>query len=78
MPCTPARLHRRTLLLSAAAAVAAPQVVRAAANATPLPPMTEGPFYPRPDWRAPTAQTAQLPREGNLRWQCRHVLLVPA
>ncbi|MEI6028162.1 MAG: intradiol ring-cleavage dioxygenase [Betaproteobacteria bacterium] len=48
----PARLHRRTLLLSAAAAVAAPSVARAAGNATPLPPMTEGPFYPPPAWRA--------------------------
>jgi protocatechuate 3,4-dioxygenase beta subunit len=48
----PARLHRRTLFLSAAAAVAAPQVARAAGNGTPMPPMTEGPFYPRPDWRA--------------------------
>jgi protocatechuate 3,4-dioxygenase beta subunit len=38
--------------LGAASAVAAPQVVRAAGNGTPLPPMTEGPFYPRPDWRA--------------------------
>ena len=53
MSCTPTRLHRRTLLLSAAAAaVAAPHVVRAAGNATPLPPMTEGPFYPQPAWRA--------------------------
>jgi protocatechuate 3,4-dioxygenase beta subunit len=53
MHSAPTRLHRRTLLLSAAAAaVAAPHVVRAAGNATPLPPMTEGPFYPRPDWRA--------------------------
>jgi protocatechuate 3,4-dioxygenase beta subunit len=53
MSSAPTRLHRRTLLLSAAAAaVAAPQAVRAAGNATPLPPMTEGPFYPRPDWRA--------------------------
>ncbi len=52
MPCAPDRLHRRSLLLSAAAAVAAPQVVRAAGNATPLPPMTEGPFYPQPAWRA--------------------------
>lgn len=52
MPSAPDRLHRRTLLLSAAAALAAPQAVRAAANATPLPPMTEGPFYPQPAWRA--------------------------
>jgi len=47
-----ALLPRRTLLLGAAAALATPQVVRAAANATPLPPMTEGPFYPQPAWRA--------------------------
>jgi protocatechuate 3,4-dioxygenase beta subunit len=40
------------LLSAAAAAVAAPHVVRAAGNATPLPPMTEGPFYPQPAWRA--------------------------
>ena len=53
MSSAPTRLHRRTLLLSAAAAaVAAPHVVRAAGNATPLPPMTEGPFYPQPAWRA--------------------------
>jgi len=53
MPAAPTRLHRRTLLLSAAAAaLAAPQLVRAAGNATPLPPMTEGPFYPQPAWRA--------------------------
>ncbi|MFY8082352.1 MAG: intradiol ring-cleavage dioxygenase [Rubrivivax sp.] len=53
MSHTPTRLHRRTLLLSAAAAaVVAPHVVRAAGNATPLPPMTEGPFYPQPAWRA--------------------------
>ena len=47
-----AALLRRTLLLSAAAALATPGVVRAAAHATPLPPMTEGPFYPQPAWRA--------------------------
>ena len=53
MSHTPTRLHRRTLLLSAAAAaVAAPHVARAAGNATTLPPMTEGPFYPQPAWRA--------------------------
>jgi protocatechuate 3,4-dioxygenase beta subunit len=52
MTSTFARLPRRNLLLSAAAALAAPQLVRAAANATPLPPMTEGPFYPQPAWRA--------------------------
>lgn len=47
----PDHIPRRSLLLSAAA-LAAPQVVRAAANPTPLPPMTEGPFYPQPAWRA--------------------------
>ena len=52
MRSAPDRLHRRTLLLGTAAAVAAPQVVRAAGNVTPLPSMTEGPFYPQPAWRA--------------------------
>ena len=79
-----ARLDRHTLLLSAAAALAVPQVVRAAANATPLPPMTEGPFY-QPAWRArgPFARDwdADLTRvapDGGLRWQARHMLVVPA
>lgn len=27
---------------------------------------------------AQTSKTAQLAREGSLRWQCRHVLVVPA
>ena len=39
---------RRLLLRGAAAMLAAPWIVRAA----PLPPMTEGPFYPSRAWRA--------------------------
>jgi len=85
MSSAPTRLHRRTLLLSAAAAaVAAPHVARAAGNATPLPPMTEGPFYPQPAWRARgpfagdwDADTRVAP-DGGLRWQARHMLVVPA
>ena len=51
MPRLSARPPRRTLLLGAAAVVA-PRAVWAAGNATPLSPMTEGPFYPQPAWRA--------------------------
>ena len=49
MSRTPVRFTRRNLLLSAAG-LATPSVSRA--TATPLPPMTEGPFYPQPSWRA--------------------------
>jgi protocatechuate 3,4-dioxygenase beta subunit len=49
----PAPLPARRLVLAAgAAALALPFVARPARAATLLPPMTEGPFYPRPDWRA--------------------------
>jgi protocatechuate 3,4-dioxygenase beta subunit len=51
MPPIPANLHRRVLLLGATAAVATPWVARASGTETPLPPMTEGPFYPQPAWR---------------------------
>ena len=51
MTSTSVRQPRRTLLLGAAA-LAAPKVVWAVANANPVPPMTEGPFYPQPAWRA--------------------------
>lgn len=58
MPATlprplPRSLPRRRLVLAAgAAALALPRLMLAAPAATVLPPMAEGPFYPRPDWRA--------------------------
>ena len=42
---------RRRLLLATAATLALPLVARTARAATPLPSMTEGPFYPQPAWR---------------------------
>ncbi len=44
--------RRRLILCTTAAALALPFVARPARAASVLPPMTEGPFYPRPDWRA--------------------------
>jgi protocatechuate 3,4-dioxygenase beta subunit len=54
MPATtPAPLPRRRLVIGAAAAtLALPFALRPARAAAVLPAMTEGPFYPRPDWRA--------------------------
>ena len=51
MTLVPARLTRRTLLRGATASVAAPWATHASGPATPLPPMTEGPFYPQSAWR---------------------------
>ena len=51
-PPKPALPRRRLIVCSAAAALALPFVARPARAASVLPPMTEGPFYPRPDWRA--------------------------
>lgn len=42
---------RRRLLLATAATLAFPWLARPARAATPLPTMTEGPFYPQPAWR---------------------------
>lgn len=42
---------RRRLLLATAATLTLPGLVRPALAATPLPSMTEGPFYPQPAWR---------------------------
>jgi protocatechuate 3,4-dioxygenase beta subunit len=49
---TPARPLRRRLVLGTAAVLALPGLPRPARAAAVLPPMAEGPFYPRPDWRA--------------------------
>jgi hypothetical protein len=50
---TPSLLPRRRLVLcTTAAALALPFMARPARAAAVLPAMTEGPFYPRPDWRA--------------------------
>ena len=50
-PTTPLP-RRRLILCTTAAALALPFVARPARAASVLPRMTEGPFYPRPDWRA--------------------------
>ena len=54
MPAShPTPLPRRRLVFGAAAAtLALPFVALPARAASVLPRMTEGPFYPRPDWRA--------------------------
>ena len=46
------RPRRRLVLAAGAAALALPRLALAAPAAVALPPMAEGPFYPRPDWRA--------------------------
>ena len=50
-PTTPLP-RRRLILCTTAAVLALPFAARPARAASVLPPMTEGPFYPRPDWRA--------------------------
>jgi len=49
---TPAKPLRRRLVLGTAAVLALPGLPGPAHAATVLPPVAEGPFYPRPDWRA--------------------------
>lgn len=66
--------HPRRLVLCAAAALALPFVARPARASTPLPPMTEGPFYPTPRWRAQgpfagdwDADLTRVQRAGRVR-----------
>jgi len=70
----PAQALRRRLLLGTAAALALPLLARPARAATPLPAMTEGPFYPQPAWRARgpfagdwDADLTRVQRNGRVR-----------
>jgi protocatechuate 3,4-dioxygenase, beta subunit len=67
-------LPRRRLVLCTAAALGLPWLHLPARAALPLPAMTEGPFYPRPDWRERgpfagdwDADLSQVRRAGRVR-----------